>query len=60
MASHGPEVWERADWRARHADELGRLVQIDDQIHMVHRLDNFAQRSLERTLERDHGIELGL
>jgi hypothetical protein len=27
---------------------------------MVHRLDNVAHRSLERGLERDHGLELGL
>ncbi len=60
LATHAPEIRERTDWRTRHADELTRLRQLDDQIHMVHRLDTFAQRSLERGLERDHGLELGL
>jgi len=60
VAEHAPEIRERADWRSRHADELNRLDQLDDQIHMVHRLDNLAQRGVERSLERDHGLELGL
>jgi len=59
VAEHAPQVWERADWRNRHAEELARLTQLDHQIDMTQRLDNLAHRSLERGLERDHGIELG-
>jgi conjugative relaxase-like TrwC/TraI family protein len=60
VASHGPEIWERADWRTRHADELNRLDQLDHQIDMVRRLDELAHRTVERALERDCGLELGL
>lgn len=60
VAEHAPEIWERRDWRGRHATELTRLDQLDRQIDMIHRLDNVAHRSLERGLERDHGLELGL
>ena len=60
LAEHGPEIRERADWRARHAHELNRIDQLDHQIDMIHRLDHIATRSVERGLERDHGLELGL
>ena len=60
VAEHGPQIWERRTWRTSHAVELDRLDQLDHQIDLVHRLDNVAHRSLERGLERDHGIELGL
>src|SRR3546814_20282442 len=59
VAEHGPEIWERRTWRANHVDELDRLDQLDRQIDMVHRLDDLAQRTVERRLERDCGIELG-
>jgi hypothetical protein len=60
VAEHAPEIRERADWRSRHAVELNHLDQLDRQIDMIDRLDHIAQRSLERGLERDQGIELGL
>jgi len=60
LAEHAPEIWERRDWHARHANELTRLDQLDRQIDLTQRLDNLAHRSLERGLERDHGLELGL
>ncbi len=55
-----PQIWERVEWRKRHAEELDRLDQFDRQIDMIQRLDNVAHRSLERGLEREHGLELGL
>lgn len=60
VAEHGPAVREHTEWRTRNADELNRLDQLHHQIDLVHRLDKVSNRGLERGLDRDHGIELGL
>lgn len=60
IAEHGPGIGERSDWETCHAVELDLLDRLDHQIDMIHRLDNIAQHTVERRLERDHGVELGL
>ncbi|MBA2283327.1 MAG: relaxase domain-containing protein [Acidimicrobiia bacterium] len=54
-----PDMKARSAWEREHRLSLDRLDTLDRQITLAERIERNAARALERSLERDRGMELG-
>ncbi|MGQ0618101.1 MAG: MobF family relaxase [Acidimicrobiia bacterium] len=52
-----PTMLARHDWERDHRPELDRLAMLDRHIELEHGFQRVAERAIERTLDRGHGIE---